>query len=193
MALLGTGGVQGPLYPTDLCYLSIIFSSDKNCLLHSLLNVNKTLPAGGNICEKKGLTIKSLWSKYKRYYFPRFLFRYLGSLVRSLVHFFKVVIDAGSSGSRVYIMYWPPHTGSKTELLQIKQMIDMDGNPVRKKIKPGISSYARFPGNASESLRPLLDFAAHHVPRRKHRETPLYILGWFELFRRVDAPEMLTT
>jgi len=90
---------------------------------------------------------------------------------------YGVVIDCGSSGSRVYIMYWPPHTGSKTELLQIKQMIDMDGNPVRKKIKPGISSYAKDPGAASESLRPLLEFAGHHVPRRKHQETPLYILA----------------
>lgn len=90
---------------------------------------------------------------------------------------YGVIIDAGSSGSRVYICYWPPHTGSKTELLNIKQMIDVDGHPVRKKIKPGISSYADNPSNASESLRSLLDFASHHVPRKKHRETPLYILA----------------
>jgi len=90
---------------------------------------------------------------------------------------YGVVIDAGSSGSRVYICYWPPHTGSKTELLNIKQMIDVDGKPIRKKIKPGISSFANNPGNASESLRVLLDYAGHHVPRRKHHETPLYILA----------------
>jgi len=90
---------------------------------------------------------------------------------------YGVVIDCGSSGSRVYIMYWPPHTGSKAELLKIKQMIDVDGNPVQKKIKPGISSFANNPGGASESLRSLLKFAEQHVPRRKHRETPLYILA----------------
>ena len=90
---------------------------------------------------------------------------------------YGVIIDAGSSGSRVYICYWPPHTGSKHELLNIKQMIDVDGNPVRKKIKPGISSYADNPGNASESLRSLLNFASIHVPRKKHHETPLYILA----------------
>ena len=51
---------------------------------------------------------------------------------------YGVVVDCGSSGSRVFIYYWPPHTGKKNELLQIKQMIDLDGNPVRLKIKPGI-------------------------------------------------------
>ena len=50
---------------------------------------------------------------------------------------YAVVIDCGSSGSRIYIYYWPPHTGDKQELLNIKQMLDFDGNPVRMKIKPG--------------------------------------------------------
>ena len=90
---------------------------------------------------------------------------------------YGVIIDCGSSGSRVFICYWPPHTGRKAELLNIKQMIDVDGNPVRKKIKPGISSFANNPENASESLRTLLDFASLHVPRKKHQETPLYILA----------------
>jgi len=90
---------------------------------------------------------------------------------------YGVVIDCGSSGSRVYIYYWPPHSGSKEELLDMKQMIDIDGNPVRLKIKPGISSFADNPSNASMSLRPLLQFASHHVPHSKHHETPLYILA----------------
>lgn len=41
----------------------------------------------------------------------------------------------------------------------------------------GISSYGDKPQNASGSLAPLLRFAAHHVPRNKHHETPLYILA----------------
>ncbi|XP_066918100.1 ectonucleoside triphosphate diphosphohydrolase 4-like [Clytia hemisphaerica] len=90
---------------------------------------------------------------------------------------YGVVIDCGSSGSRVFIYYWPPHTGKKNELLKIKQMIDLDGNPVRLKIKPGISSFGDKPQNASNYLLPLLRFAAHHIPRNKHRETPLYILA----------------
>lgn len=51
---------------------------------------------------------------------------------------YGIVIDCGSSGSRVFIYYWPPHNGNRDELLQIKQMKDPRGNPVRMKIKPGI-------------------------------------------------------
>lgn len=50
---------------------------------------------------------------------------------------YGIVIDCGSSGSRVFIYYWPPHNGNPDELLQIKQMVDSRGNPVRMKIKPG--------------------------------------------------------
>ena len=52
---------------------------------------------------------------------------------------YGIVIDCGSSGSRVFIYYWPPHNGNPDELLQIKQMKDPRGTPVRMKIKPGIS------------------------------------------------------
>ncbi|XP_032220507.2 ectonucleoside triphosphate diphosphohydrolase 4-like [Nematostella vectensis] len=90
---------------------------------------------------------------------------------------YGLVVDCGSSGSRIYIYYWPPHNGNPEELLQIKQMKDSKGYPVRKKIKPGISSYNDKPFNASEYLEPLLDFAAFHVPKHKHQETPLYIMA----------------
>ena len=41
----------------------------------------------------------------------------------------------------------------------------------------GLATFANRPWNASDSLRPLLDFAASHVPKSKHRETPLFILA----------------
>ncbi|KAI4794934.1 hypothetical protein KUCAC02_031728 [Chaenocephalus aceratus] len=40
----------------------------------------------------------------------------------------------------------------------------------------GISTLATSPTRASDYLYPLLSFAAAHVPRSKHKETPLYIL-----------------
>lgn len=40
----------------------------------------------------------------------------------------------------------------------------------------GISELAKSPEKASDYISPLLSFAAQHVPRRKHQETPLYIL-----------------
>ncbi|KAM4611895.1 ectonucleoside triphosphate diphosphohydrolase 7-like isoform 1-T2 [Polymixia lowei] len=89
---------------------------------------------------------------------------------------YGVVVDCGSSGSRVFVYYWPPHNGNPHTLLDIRQMKDRDRKPVVKKIKPGISSLAQTPEQASDYLHPLLSFAAAHVPRAKHKETPLYIL-----------------
>ncbi|XP_043912658.1 ectonucleoside triphosphate diphosphohydrolase 7 isoform X2 [Protopterus annectens] len=88
---------------------------------------------------------------------------------------YGLVIDCGSSGSRVFVYFWPPHNGNPHDLLDIKQMRDKNRKPVVMKIKPGISTMAQTPEKVSDYIRPLLKFAAHHVPVRKHKETPLYI------------------
>ena len=41
---------------------------------------------------------------------------------------------------------------------------------------PGISELASSPEKASDYIYPLLSFAALHIPKNKHQETPLYIL-----------------
>lgn len=89
---------------------------------------------------------------------------------------YGLVVDCGSSGSRMFVYFWPRHNGNPHDLLDIKQMRDRNSQPVVKKIKPGISTMADTPEHASDYLRPLLSFAAAHVPVKKHRETPLYIL-----------------
>lgn len=50
---------------------------------------------------------------------------------------YGIVVDCGSSGSRVFVYYWPPHNGNPHTLLDIRQMKDSDRRPVVKKIKPG--------------------------------------------------------
>lgn len=50
---------------------------------------------------------------------------------------YGVVVDCGSSGSRVFVYFWPPHNGNPHDLLDIKQMRDRNSRPVVKKIKPG--------------------------------------------------------
>nr|BAE38638.1 unnamed protein product [Mus musculus] len=89
---------------------------------------------------------------------------------------YGLVVDCGSSGSRIFVYFWPRHNGNPHDLLDIRQMRDRNSQPVVKKIKPGISAMADTPEHASDYLRPLLSFAAAHVPVKKHRETPLYIL-----------------
>ncbi|XP_056364669.1 ectonucleoside triphosphate diphosphohydrolase 4 isoform X1 [Oenanthe melanoleuca] len=58
----------------------------------------------------------------------------------------------------------------------MQQMRDSNRKPVVMKIKPGISEFASSPDKVSDYISPLLSFAAEHVPRSKHKETPLYIL-----------------
>ncbi|NWV76718.1 ENTP4 diphosphohydrolase, partial [Dasyornis broadbenti] len=89
---------------------------------------------------------------------------------------YGIVVDCGSSGSRIFVYCWPQHNGNPHDLLDIKQMRDSSRKPVVMKIKPGISEFARSPEKVSDYISPLLSFAAEHVPRSKHKETPLYIL-----------------
>lgn len=89
---------------------------------------------------------------------------------------FAVVIDAGSSGSRVFIYRWPKHDGDPSHLLKIDQLFK-DGAPVIKKAEPGLSSFANSPQEAYAHLKPLLDFAADHVPIVKQEATLLYVLA----------------
>lgn len=51
---------------------------------------------------------------------------------------YGIVVDCGSSGSRVFVYFWPPHNGNPHDLLDIKQMRDQSSQPVVKKIKPGL-------------------------------------------------------
>lgn len=89
---------------------------------------------------------------------------------------YGIVLDAGSSGTRAYLYYWPQHTGNKDDLLSIRPLIQ-DGEPMVKKVMPGLSSQEDKPDNAFEYLRPLLMFASENIPAAKHKETPLYILA----------------
>ncbi|XP_042657493.1 ectonucleoside triphosphate diphosphohydrolase 4 isoform X2 [Tyto alba] len=89
---------------------------------------------------------------------------------------YGIVVDCGSSGSRIFVYCWPRHNGNPHDLLDIKQMRDKTRKPVVMKIKPGISEFASSPEKVSDYISPLLSFAAEHVPRAKHKETPLYIL-----------------
>ena len=91
------------------------------------------------------------------------------------VHY-AVVMDAGSSGTRAYLYSWPQHSGDPHQLLRISPLLQ-DGEPMVKKVSPGLSSMGETPDNAFEYIRPLLMFASEHIPRHKHKETPLYILA----------------
>lgn len=50
---------------------------------------------------------------------------------------YGIVIDCGSSGSRVFVYCWPPHNGKPHQLLNIQLLRDNNGNPAVMKTEPG--------------------------------------------------------
>ena len=50
---------------------------------------------------------------------------------------YGVVIDCGSSGSRVFVYCWPPHNGQPHQLLNIRLFRDSNGNEAIMKTEPG--------------------------------------------------------
>ena len=52
---------------------------------------------------------------------------------------YGIVIDCGSSGSRIFIYCWPPHNGDPKDLLNITLFKDKHGKPAVKKIEPGLA------------------------------------------------------
>ncbi|KAF7363956.1 F-box domain-containing protein [Mycena sanguinolenta] len=97
---------------------------------------------------------------------------------------FGIVIDAGSSGSRVQIYSWKdPGTMtvekgsilSKT-LPKIEKGTRDDEKWVTK-VEPGISSYADEPENIPKHLQPLLEHARNLIPPSLAPTTPLFLLA----------------
>jgi apyrase len=78
---------------------------------------------------------------------------------------YAVVIDAGSTGSRVHAFSFRSGPGGSLELL----------DDAFTQLKPGLSSYAASPAEGGGSLRPLLDAAAAAVPAAAAPDTPVLV------------------
>ena len=82
-----------------------------------------------------------------------------------------IIIDAGSSGSRIHV--W------KYRMRNIKghMLPEFDREQQTLKVKPGLSSFASNPRAAVASLQPLVDFAHDHVPGSLRSSALLYLKG----------------
>lgn len=78
--------------------------------------------------------------------------------------YYAIVIDAGSSGSRVHAFKFNRNAGGSE--------LDIDNF---KQLKPGLSSFNEDAEGAARSLRPLLDYAAEKIPASHHKETPIIV------------------
>ena len=72
-----------------------------------------------------------------------------------------IIIDAGSSGSRVHVY----------ELGRSASGLPQLTHPASLKVSPGLSAFAEAPEHAGQSLLPLVSFAARQVSRACQRGT----------------------
>ncbi|KAK7207553.1 nucleoside phosphatase family-domain-containing protein [Myxozyma melibiosi] len=88
---------------------------------------------------------------------------------------YGVVIDAGSSGSRVQIYSWSTKFDSSSATLP---KVGKGGDDWYLKVSPGISSYADHQKDLEgKHLDPLLERALAIVPKEKQPETPIFLLA----------------
>lgn len=78
---------------------------------------------------------------------------------------YAIVIDAGSTGSRIHIFKFLPGAGGHLEL----QFDKFD------QLKPGLSSFADDPPAAARSLAPLLELAEATIPEAQRAATSIMV------------------
>ena len=91
---------------------------------------------------------------------------------------YAIIIDAGSSGSRVYIYYWSSELeASDSQIVQVSQLVDLHDQPIVMKVSPGLTNY-KTPRLAYElGIKPLLVFSRQHIPVDRIKFTPVYVLA----------------
>ncbi|KAG1728588.1 nucleoside phosphatase family-domain-containing protein [Suillus paluster] len=97
---------------------------------------------------------------------------------------FGIVIDAGSSGSRLQIYSWKDPDVVLSEqgddvrdkLPKVEKGVQ-EGEDWIMKVEPGLSTFADNPEGVSEYLAPLLKHARSQIPPSLESETPIFLLA----------------
>ncbi|KAI8576095.1 hypothetical protein K450DRAFT_258434 [Umbelopsis ramanniana AG] len=115
---------------------------------------------------------------------------------------YGIVIDAGSSGSRVHVYSWKDYA----HLLQTQPLEALRGKvpTVERgdklglkwtlKEHPGISTYAGKTKDIGDHLKMLLDFAEEVVPATEHKQTPIFLMATagMRLLPKEDQEDILS-
>lgn len=79
---------------------------------------------------------------------------------------YGVIVDCGSSGSRVHIFQWFASRTDKRVVGLIESVVGPDGKPVLKQIKRGLSK-VKTENEAVEYVKPLIEFIIEKIPDEK--------------------------
>ncbi|GAA96344.1 uncharacterized protein L969DRAFT_95441 [Mixia osmundae IAM 14324] len=99
---------------------------------------------------------------------------------------FGIVVDAGSSGSRLQVYSWLEHDLARQELRAKGEGLSSmpkvtkgveKGDDWHIKVEPGLSSLGPNPAGVGDYLQPLLDHALRIVPPDKVASTPIHVLA----------------
>ena len=90
---------------------------------------------------------------------------------------YGIVIDAGSSGSRVLLYSWndPRRWRQKVKSAILIENLGKKEDAFEMKVTPGLSSFANGASGLNEYLGQLLGFAQKHIPEHMHSDTPIYL------------------
>ena len=92
---------------------------------------------------------------------------------------YGVVLDAGSSGTRVYIYSWLPNSLARLDKSSLQSLPELETKDKwTKKVHPGVSTFGANPDSVGpDHLRPLLEHALHYIPKEAVPETPIFLLA----------------
>lgn len=93
---------------------------------------------------------------------------------------YGIVIDAGSSGSRINVFKWQDNDALIAENVQEELLHSvpqiLQEKDWTKKVTPGLSKYGSKPHKAfSKHVKPLLEFAKEIIPEDKIHKTPVFL------------------
>nr|CAH8868910.1 unnamed protein product [Trichobilharzia regenti] len=90
---------------------------------------------------------------------------------------YVIIIDAGSSGSRMFVYTWQSKAESISGLEDVEILKNSQGKPVVQKRTPGLSSFADKLDEIPKYISSLLDVAVENIPTSALPNTPLFIMA----------------
>ncbi|KAI2641204.1 nucleoside phosphatase family-domain-containing protein [Xylaria nigripes] len=92
---------------------------------------------------------------------------------------YGVILDAGSSGTRLHIYRWqdPSKVIKQTSIEELDRLPSLE-NHYTKKIRPGVSTWGDHPADVGpDHLEALVKKAKKKIPKDRHADTPIYLMA----------------